>query len=36
MACGPAHVVVVGSGGETFAWGQGADGRLGLGTDENQ
>ncbi|KAL4216374.1 hypothetical protein ACF0H5_024101 [Mactra antiquata] len=35
VACGPSHVVVVGSEGEIFAWGQGADGRLGLGNEEN-
>lgn len=35
VACGPSHVVVVGSEGEIFAWGQGAGGRLGLGNEEN-
>ena len=36
VACGPSHVVVVGSEGEIFSWGNGASGRLGLGTEENQ
>ncbi|XP_041376669.1 uncharacterized protein LOC121389122 [Gigantopelta aegis] len=35
IACGTSHVVAVGSKGEVFSWGQGADGRLGLGSDEN-
>ena len=36
IACGSSHVVAVGSKGEVFSWGQGADGRLGLGTDDSQ
>ena len=36
VACGKDHVVVVGSEGEVFAWGSGADGKLGLGNEENQ
>ncbi|XP_052219827.1 uncharacterized protein LOC127837054 isoform X2 [Dreissena polymorpha] len=35
VACGPAHVVVVGSKGEIFSWGNGVSGRLGLGTEDN-
>ncbi|WAR02234.1 NEK9-like protein [Mya arenaria] len=35
VACGPSHVVVVGSEGEIFSWGNGAAGRLGLGTEDN-
>ncbi|XP_064595853.1 serine/threonine-protein kinase Nek9-like [Liolophura sinensis] len=35
LACGPHHVAVAGSAGEIFTWGRGADGRLGLGTEEN-
>ena len=30
------HVVVVGSERGVFAWGNGADGELGLGNEENQ
>ena len=36
VACGTKHVVVVGSEGEVFSWGRGADGRLGLGTEDDQ
>ncbi|CAC5359325.1 Serine/threonine-protein kinase nekl-2,Probable serine/threonine-protein kinase nek3,Serine/threonine-protein kinase Nek1,Serine/threonine-protein kinase Nek6,Serine/threonine-protein kinase Nek7,Serine/threonine-protein kinase Nek8,Serine/threonine-protein kinase Nek11,Serine/threonine-protein kinase Nek3,Serine/threonine-protein kinase Nek4,Serine/threonine-protein kinase Nek9,Serine/threonine-protein kinase Nek5 [Mytilus coruscus] len=36
VACGKKHVVVVGSEGEVFSWGCGADGRLGLGNDDDQ
>ena len=36
VACGKNHVVVVGSEGEVLAWGNGADGKLGLGNEENQ
>ncbi|XP_021355161.1 uncharacterized protein LOC110451456 [Mizuhopecten yessoensis] len=36
VACGPKHVVVVGSDGEIFSWGCGGDGRLGLGNEDNQ
>jgi alpha-tubulin suppressor-like RCC1 family protein len=32
VACGKKHVVVVGSEGEVFSWGCGADGRLGMYT----
>jgi len=35
IAAGPQHVVAVGSDGEVFTWGQGANGRLGLATDDN-
>ena len=30
------HVVVVGSEGEVFAWGNGTDGKLGLVNEESQ
>jgi len=36
LAAGPQHVLAVGSEGQVFSWGQGAHGRLGLGTDSNQ
>lgn len=36
ISCGSKHVVVVGSEGEVLTWGCGADGRLGLGTEDNQ
>ena len=36
VACGTSHVVVVGSQGEVFAWGNGTDGKLGLGMEDNQ
>lgn len=36
ISCGSMHVVVVGSEGEVLTWGCGADGRLGLGTEDNQ
>ena len=36
VGCGKNHVVVVGSEGEVFAWGNGGDGKLGLGNEENQ
>ncbi|XP_074661631.1 serine/threonine-protein kinase Nek8-like [Tubulanus polymorphus] len=35
VACGPQHVVTIGSEGEVHAWGIGADGRLGLGNETN-
>nr|XP_022295350.1 serine/threonine-protein kinase Nek9-like isoform X1 [Crassostrea virginica] len=35
ISCGSRHVGVVGSEGEVLTWGCGADGRLGLGTEEN-
>uniref|UniRef100_K1QS00 non-specific serine/threonine protein kinase n=1 Tax=Magallana gigas TaxID=29159 RepID=K1QS00_MAGGI len=35
ISCGSKHVVVVGSEGEVLTWGCGADGRLGLGTEDN-
>ena len=35
VACGPQHVVAVGSESEVFTWGCGADGRLGNGSEEN-
>ena len=34
ISCGPQHVVAVGHDGEVFAWGNGKDGRLGLGDEE--
>lgn len=36
LACGPHHVVTGGSAGVLFSWGCGANGRLGLGTEESQ
>ena len=36
IASGPHHVVAIGSEGEVFSWGSGADGRLGLGTEDDQ
>ncbi|KAL3886394.1 hypothetical protein ACJMK2_026392 [Sinanodonta woodiana] len=36
LACGPHHVAVVGAEGEVFSWGMGADGRLGLGNEDDQ
>ena len=36
VTCGAQHVVAVGSEGEVFTWGKGADGRLGLGTEDDQ
>ncbi len=35
VACGPEHVVVVGSQGDVYAWGRGSEGRLGLGHEED-
>ncbi|CAE1157357.1 Serine/threonine-protein kinase nekl-2,Serine/threonine-protein kinase Nek8,Serine/threonine-protein kinase Nek3,Serine/threonine-protein kinase Nek1,Serine/threonine-protein kinase Nek5,Serine/threonine-protein kinase Nek2,Probable serine/threonine-protein kinase nek3,Serine/threonine-protein kinase Nek4 [Acanthosepion pharaonis] len=35
LACGPHHVVTGGSAGVLFSWGCGANGRLGLGTEES-
>ncbi|ESO84092.1 hypothetical protein LOTGIDRAFT_54111, partial [Lottia gigantea] len=35
VTCGPNHVVGVSSTGEVYTWGQGSDGKLGLGDDEN-
>ena len=36
VACGPKHVAVVGTDSKIYSWGHGGDGRLGLGTEENQ
>ena len=36
LACGPRHVVAVGSDGDVYTWGCAADGRLGLPGDENR
>lgn len=36
VASGLHHVAAVGSDGEIFSWGKGADGRLGLGSEENK
>ena len=35
VACGPEHVVVIGRGGAAYAWGQGTNGRLGYGSEDN-
>ncbi len=35
VSCGNEHVVVVTGRGEVYAWGRGADGRLGLGSEED-
>ncbi|XP_062601424.1 uncharacterized protein LOC134263131 isoform X2 [Saccostrea cucullata] len=36
ISCGSKHVAAVGSEGEVLTWGCGADGRLGLGNEDNQ
>ena len=36
LSCGPRHVCAVCDDGSVYAWGCGADGRLGLGDDENR
>lgn len=35
IACGANHVVVVGTRGEVYTWGDGTYGKLGLGNDDN-
>ncbi|XP_048236777.1 uncharacterized protein LOC124117551 isoform X2 [Haliotis rufescens] len=36
LACGPSHVVAVGSEGEVYAWGDNSSGQLGLGNEISQ
>ena len=36
IACGPHHVIAVGSDGDVYSWGRATDGCLGLGNDDNQ
>lgn len=36
IACGPEHTLALGEGGKVFAWGNGSDGRLGTGLEQNE